>query len=202
MKNLIAGIDVAYYKINEQEYGICVIDIFDFDNFELIERQTAIKKIEFPYIHGQLAKRELPIVLETYNKTNNKASIYLLDGNGYLHPTHNGIATVFSNYTGEKSIGVAKNYYNFSGVTYDLKNEKFSTSPIIINNEIYSYALRSRENSKPIFVSQGKGISLSESLEVVKSCITDESRIPIPTRFADIDTRKERKLILEKKKKN
>lgn len=123
----------------------------------------------------------------------------MLDGNGYLHQTHNGIATAFSNRTGEKSIGVAKKFYNFSGVTYDLKDKKFSMAPIIINNEIYGYALRSRENSKPIFVSQGNGISLGESLEVVKACITDESRIPFPTRFADIDTRKERKLILERK---
>lgn len=199
MIDLIGGIDVAYYTKNNKEYGVCVIDIFDFKNFELIEKQISIKEIQFQYKPGELAKREMPVIIETYKKITNKAGLYLLDGNGYLHQTHNGIATVFSKNTGEKSIGVAKTFYNFSQVTFELENKKFSTAPIIINNEIYGYALRSKENSKPIFISQGIGFSLKESLEIVKKCISDESRIPFPTRIADIDTRKERKLILERK---
>lgn len=198
MMDLIGGIDVAYYTKNEKEYGVCVIDIFDFKTFDLVERQISISEIGYRYVPGELAKREIPIIMETYKKLINKADLYLLDGNGYLHQNHNGIATVFSDKTGERSIGVAKTFYNFSQVTYDLDSKKFSTAPIIINDEIYAYALRSKENSKPIFISQGMGISLNESLKIVKQCINDDSRIPIPTRIADIDTRRERKLILER----
>ena len=109
------------------------------------------------------------------------------------------LATMFSTETGEKSIGVAKTFYNFANIEYTLENKEFSITPIIIDNEIYGCALRSKENTKPVFVSVGGGLDLDEAVNIVKRCINNESRIPIPTRIADIDTRKERKLILERK---
>lgn len=199
MIKLIAGIDVAYYTKDNKEYGVCVIDVFDYATFNLVERQISVQKINYPYIPGSLYKRELPIIIDIYKKLNNKIDVYLLDGNGYLHQNHEGIATMFSTETGEKSIGVAKTFYNFANIEYTLENKEFSITPIIIDNEIYGCALRSKENTKPVFVSVGGGLDLDEAVNIVKRCINNESRIPIPTRIADIDTRKERKLILERK---
>lgn len=199
MIKLIAGIDVAYYTKDNKEYGVCVIDVFDYVTFNLVERQISVQKINYPYIPGNLYKRELPIIIGTYEKLNSKVDVYILDGNGYLHQNHEGIATIFSTKTGEKSIGVAKTFYNFANIEYTLENKEFSITPIIIDNEIYGCALRSKENTKPVFVSVGGGLDLDEAVNIVKRCINNESRIPIPTRIADIDTRKERKLILERK---
>ncbi len=199
MIKLIAGIDVAYYTKDNKEYGVCVIDVFDYVTFNLVERQISVQKINYPYIPGSLYKRELPIIIDTYEKLNSKVDVYILDGNGYLHQNHDGIATMFSTKTGEKSIGVAKTFYNFANIDYKLENKEYSTTSIIINNEIYGCALRSKENTKPIFISVGGGLYLDEAVNIVKSCISKDSRIPIPTRIADIDTRKERKLILERK---
>ena len=82
---LIAGVDVAYFKKEQDECGVCCIDVFDINTFELVEKQTFFTKVEFPYIPGYLAYRELPIIIGAYNKLKVKPDIFILDGNGYLH---------------------------------------------------------------------------------------------------------------------
>lgn len=195
---LIAGVDVAYFKKEQDEFGVCCIDVFNIDTFDLIEKETFISKINFPYIPGYLAYRELPIILKTYEKLKNKPDIFMLDGNGYLHQNHMGIATMFSLTTNEKSIGVAKTFYNFSKTDFTIGDDFLSITPIVINNEIYGYGVRSRKNCKPIFISPGSGVSFENCIELVKRCLNQESRIPIPTRMADLDTHSERKRILLK----
>ncbi len=196
---LVAGIDVAYYKKDDNEYGVCCIDVFDIETFEIVEKETFACKISVPYTPGYLAYRELPIILETYRKLKNKPDIFMLDGNGYLHQNHLGIATMFSLTTNEKSIGVAKTFYNFAKIDFSVGEEVMSTNPIIIDNEIYGYVMRSRSNCKPIFISPGNGLSFENSIAVVKKCLSEESRIPIPTRIADLDTHIERKKLLLRK---
>ena len=165
---LIAGVDVAYYEKDNKEYGVCCIDVFDIDTFEIIEKQTFECEIKIPYKPGYLAYRELPIILETYNKLKCKPDIFMLDGNGYLHHDHLGIATMFALATNEKCIGVAKTFYNFAKTDYHVGEEVMSTNPIIINNEVYGYVMRSRYNCKPIFISPGNGLSFENSIAVVK----------------------------------
>ena len=193
---LIAGVDVAYFEKDNEEYGVCCIDIFDMSTFNFIEKETFVAKIDFPYIPGYLSYRELPIILGAYEKIKNKPDIFMLDGNGYLHQNNMGIATMFSLTTNEKSIGVAKSFYNFASVNFSLEDSVLSTSPIVIDNQIYGYAMRSRENCNPIFISPGNGISFENCIEIVKKCLSKESRIPIPTRIADLDTHIERKKLV------
>lgn len=195
---LIAGVDVAYYEKDNKEYGVCCIDVFDIETFEIVEKQNFGYEIKNPYVPGYLSYRELPIILETYKKLESKPDIFMLDGNGYLHHNHLGIATMFGLATNEKCIGVAKSFYNFSKIDFHVDKELLSTSPIIINEEIYGYVMRSRYNCNPIFISPGNGLSFQDCIDVVKKCLSDESRIPIPTRMADLDTHIERKRMLLK----
>lgn len=193
---LIAGIDVAYFKDEQNEYGVCCIDVFDINTFEIIEKQTYFSKVNFPYIPGYLSYRELPIIMGAYEKLKVKPDVFMLDGNGYLHQNHMGIATMFSLFTNEVSIGVAKTFYNFAEISINVEEKKLSTTPIIINGQIYGYAMKSRNNCKSIFISPGSYISFDNCIEVVKRCLNEESRIPIPTRIADLDTHLERKKLL------
>lgn len=193
---LIAGVDVAYFKKEQTEYGVCCIDVFDINTFKLVEKQTFFSKVDFPYIPGYLSYRELPIIIGAYKKLKIKPDIFILDGNGYLHQNHMGIATMFSIFTNEISIGVAKTFYNFAKIDFNVDEDFLSTSPIIINNEIYGYVMRSRNNCKPIFISPGNNINFDNCIEVVKRCLNEESRIPIPIRMADLDTHLERKKLL------
>lgn len=192
----IAGVDVAYFKKNDIEYGICCIDVFDMNTFKIIEKEIYFSIVDFPYIPGYLSYRELPLIIGAYKKLKNIPDIFMLDGNGYLHQNHMGIATRFSLETNQKSIGVAKTFYNFAKIQFSLGNDFLDTTPIIINNQIYGYAMRSRVNCKPIFISPGNNLGFQNCIEIVKKCLSNESRIPIPTRIADLDTHLERKKIL------
>ena len=195
---LIAGVDVAYFQNDNVEYGVCCIDVFDMNTFELIEKESFVSKVKFPYIPGYLSYRELPIILGAYEKLKTKPDIFMLDGNGYLHQNHMGIATMFSLETNEKSIGVAKTFYNFAGINFSVSDKKLDTSPIIIDDQIYGYVMRSRINCNPIFISPGNGLSFENCIQIVKKCLNKESRIPIPTRMADLDTHAERIKLLKK----
>lgn len=123
-----------------------------------------------------------------------EADIFMFDGNGYLHFNHMGIATHASFFLNKPTIGVAKSYLKVNGMDFNMpENEERLYSEIIINGEVYGRALRTRKNVKPIFVSCGNHIDLETSTEIVLNLITNESRLPIPTRLADLETHVSRK---------
>ncbi|HRC82092.1 MAG TPA: endonuclease V, partial [Sedimentibacter sp.] len=88
----VAGVDLAYWKEEDTEYAVCCIVVIDFNTKEVLENAHTQSKIDFPYIPGCLAFRELPLVLDTVEKLKVEPDLYIFDGNGYLHPRHMGIA--------------------------------------------------------------------------------------------------------------
>lgn len=187
---LIAGIDLAYWKQNEEEYAVCCIVVINFDTHEVIEKKHYSGKIEVPYIPGFLAFRELPLILKTVELLETSPDIFIFDGNGYLHPRHMGIATHASFYLNKPTIGVAKTYFRIDQKTdyTEPENEVGSYTDIIIDGEVYGRALRTRKNVKPIFISIGNFISLNTACTLALKLIDKDSHIPIPTRLADLET--------------
>ncbi|WP_330680836.1 endonuclease V [Vallitalea longa] len=115
--------------------------------------------------------------------------MFIFDGNGYLHFNHIGIATHASFFLCKPTIGVAKSYLRVNSVDFDMpKNKKGSYTDIVINKEVYGRVLRTREGVKPIFISCGNYIDLETCTEIVLNLINNISRIPIPTRLADLET--------------
>lgn len=189
----IAGIDLAYWKKGDYEYAVCCIVVIDLVTKEVIENVHSVGKIEFPYIPGCLAFRELPLVLETVEKLQSKPDLYIFDGNGYLHPRHMGIATHAGIYLNKPTIGVAKSYYKVDNTDFIMpENIEGAYTDIVIHGEIYGRVLRTHKDVKPIFLSVGNHIDLEASTQIIKSLVTKESHIPIPTRLADIETHKMR----------
>ena len=193
----IAGVDLAYWSEKGLEYAVCCIVVVDYLTGEIIEKKDSWGKITVPYVPGYLAFREMPLILETVQKLEYSPNLYMFDGNGYLHPRHMGIATHAGILLEKPSIGIAKSYYKIKNVNYEEPaNEEFAVKEIVIENEVYGLVLRTHKGVKPIFVSVGNMIDLDTSVDIIKNLITKESRIPIPTRYADIETHKMRKIIL------
>ncbi|NFF39105.1 endonuclease V [Clostridium argentinense] len=189
----IAGIDLAYWKKDDYEYAVCCIVVINSVTKEVIENVHSVGKIEFPYIPGCLAFRELPLVLETVEKLQSKPNLYIFDGNGYLYPRHMGIATHAGIYLNKPTIGVAKSYYKVDNTDFIMPgNIEGAYTDIVIHGEIYGRVLRTHKDVKPIFLSVGNHIDLEASTQIIKSLVTKESHIPIPTRLADIETHKMR----------
>lgn len=146
---------------------------------------------------GFLAFRELPLVIKTAELLENKPDLYMFDGNGYLHPRHMGIASHASFYLNAPTIGVAKTYFRVEkGLDYTEPDiSAGSYTDIEWNGEVYGRALRTHNGIKPVFVSVGNNISLDTAVKITLDMVNEESRLPIPTRLADLETHKMRAVL-------
>lgn len=187
---LIAGVDVAYCNLKSSEYGICCIMVINVETMNVIEKAISAGKVTVPYIPGYLAFRELPLIIEAAKKLTCTPDLFMFDGNGILHPRRMGIATHASFFLNKPTIGIAKSYYKIEDVRFIPPiNVNNSYEDIIFENEVYGRALRTHKNVKPIFVSCGNYIDLSTATEFTINLINRESRLPIPVRLADIETK-------------
>lgn len=175
----IAGGDISHNKDTDVVYaGIVVLS---YPDMQLLSYSLVISKTTFPYIPGYLGFREVPALLEAWEQLPQKPDLMVLDGQGVTHPRRMGIASHFGVLTNHPSIGCAKNmlYGNYK----PLGLQKFSSSPIISQNEHMGYAVRTKDNVKPVYISPGHKVSVEDSLEFIKPCIL-KHRIPEPTRYA------------------
>lgn len=177
----VAGADISYNKYCTTVYaGIVVMNYPDLKPLAYSLVETAI---DFPYVPGYLAFREVPAVKLAWGQLPEKPDVTIMDGQGIVHPRKMGIASHFGLLENVPAIGCAKNM--LFGKFENLGIEKFSTSPIIARGETLGYALRTQNKIKPVYISPGHLITLDESLEVMKNC-TGKYRIPEPTRLAHI----------------
>lgn len=194
---LCAGVDLAYFEKNNIQFAVCSIVVVDYITKSIVEKTYSVGKVDIPYIAGYLAFRELPLIIEAVKKLNIEPDMFIFDGNGYLHFNHMGIATHASFFLNKPTIGVAKSYLKIKNTDYiEPKNIINSYTDIIIDNEVYGRALRTHLNVKPIFISCGNYIDLDTTTNIVINFINDESRIPIPTRLADLETHKLRAIYI------
>lgn len=175
----IAGGDISHNKDTDIVYaGIVVLS---YPQMQLLSYSLVVSKTIFPYVPGYLGFREVPSLLEAWQQLPQKPDLMILDGQGVTHPRRMGIASHFGVLANHPSIGCAKNmlYGNYR----PLGLEKFSTSPIISQEEHMGYAVRTKDNVKPVYISPGHKVSVNDSLELIKPCIL-KHRIPEPTRLA------------------
>ena len=193
--HIAAGADTAYWTDSSgQEQGACCIVVVDFRTHDILETAQATGSVDAPYVPSYLAFRELPLVLEAAKKLTTQPDVFMFDGNGYLHPRHMGIATHASFYLNRPTMGVAKTYFAVDGLTYTPPGDDAGSYSLITDGTtVYGAALRTREKTKPVFVSCGNWISLETALKVTMSLITPISRVPLPLREADLATHRVRK---------
>ena len=178
---IIAGSDISFNKYEETVYAGIVL--FNYPELKIIGTATAISRTSFPYISGLLAFREVPALLEAWDKLEIKPDVLVLDGQGIAHERRLGIATHFGLVTGATTIGSAKS--RLAGKYEEPDNKLFAQSSMYDKGEMIGVALRSKKNCNPIYVSPGNNISMEQSVEVIKNCIRDY-RIPEPTRQAHL----------------
>jgi len=168
----IAGIDVAYPKNEfEDACGACVV--MDYKTKQILEEKTIFKTTYFPYISTYFSYREFPIMEKLIENLDQKPSIFLIDGNGILHPRTFGLASHFGVLSNHPSIGVAKR------LLYGTVKEDIVT----IDNSKRGYAyLHSQSATKPIYVSPGHRVSFDTSVDVVKHL--SKYKIPEPLRLS------------------
>ena len=134
----VAGVDLAYWNKNGNEYAVCCIIVLNYETQEVVEKKYAVEKVTVPYIPGCLAFRELPVFLKVYKTLDTDVDIFFFDGNGYLHPRHMGVATHAGIIINKPTIGIAKSYLKINNTEFCMPAMKaLSYTDIKIDNEIY-----------------------------------------------------------------
>lgn len=176
---LIGGADISFNKYENTVYaGIIVLS---YPELKPITSVTIISETTFPYISGLLAFREIPALLQVWEKLIIKPDLMVLDGQGIAHRRRVGIATHFGLLTDVPSIGCAKSV--LTGKFKIPENKKFASSLMYDKEEEIGVALVTKLNCKPIYISPGHKINISQSIEIIKNCV-GKYRIPEPTRLA------------------
>ncbi len=183
-KNLryIAGADASYCD----DRIIGVVSLFSYQDMELIEEVWCIDKIRFPYIPGLLSFREGPVIVKTLKVLSVKPDLILFDGQGICHPEGLGIASHMGIITETPTIGCAKSL--LTGTYKEPGLKKGDWSYIYINEMVKGMVLRTRDHTRPVFVSPGHLIDFKDSLRIVLNCCKTY-RIPEPLRRADITSK-------------
>lgn len=190
----VTGIDSAYFKFNGVEYGVCCAVTIDRETKEVIDTNSEKAEITVRYISGLLSFREEHITLKTLKNLKHIGDVIFFDGNGILHERKMGIATHAGILLDKPTIGVAKNYYKIHDLDLpDVGESKFNFKDLVYDEFTYGRVLRTREGCKPIYVSCGNNITLETATSLVKEFIDKDSRVPAPTRLADIATHELRK---------
>lgn len=166
----IGGLDVAYSS-RDKRLACAVCVIMDMSG-NIVDRMWIVDRIKFPYIPTYLAYRELPLFEKLIKHMEEKPSVFMVDGNGILHPYRMGIASHLGVVLDVPTIGVAK-----SLLCGEIKEGCIFDGKEKVGCVVYS-------SKKPIFVSPGHKISLPTSIEIVRKFL--RYRIPEPLRQAHI----------------
>jgi deoxyribonuclease V len=177
----VAACDVSYP--GSEAFGVVVV--FRYLGLELIEQKTARVKITFPYVPGYLTFREGPVLVKAFSKLKTKPDVILFDGQGIAHPRRMGEAAHLGIVLDTPSIGCAKS--RLYGEYREPGKRKGSYSFLTAEGEEVGVALRTREETKPIFVSPGYKVNLESSIEIVMNCV-GKYRIPEPLRVAHLES--------------
>jgi deoxyribonuclease V len=175
----IAGADISFNKNSTTMYAAILILSYP----EMVLKSFALETYEtsFPYKAGFLGFKEVPALLKVWELIQNKPDVVVLDGNGILHPRRMGVASHFGILANQATIGCAKSL--LYGENHVPENKKLSTTEINSHGETLGFALRTKINCAPVYVSAGHLITADQSLAILKNCVGNY-RIPEPTRMA------------------
>jgi deoxyribonuclease V len=174
---LVAGVDVSV----KNEVSQAAVVVLTFPELQVTETVLSHRPTPFPYIPGLLSFREGPVLEEAFEKLRNVPDVFIFDGMGIAHPRRVGIAAHMGLWLQKPTIGCGKTL--LIGHFTEPGREKGSHSPLIDRKEVIGEVLRTRDDTKPVFISPGHLADIPTSVEFVMRC-TPKYRLPEPIRQA------------------
>jgi deoxyribonuclease V len=182
----VAGVDAAF----SDDRAFAAACLYLFPEMILVEEHTSVRQLSFPYVPGYLAFREGSAILAALEKLQLKPDLILVDGQGIAHPRGMGIASYLGVLTGIPTIGCAKS--RLVGEHDEPGLKKGDWSPLRFRDKTVGAVLRTRDNTRPLFISPGHKIDLPSSIGLALAC-TSAYRIPEPLRCADMLSKRTKK---------
>jgi deoxyribonuclease V len=179
---LVAGVDSAFFG----DKIISVACLYEYPGLACVEEIHVIREAGFPYIPGLLSFREGPAVFAAIAALSKRPDAVLFDGQGIAHPKGLGIASFVGVLAGIPSVGCAKS--RLVGEYEEPGPKKGSRSVLTCMGRAVGAVLRTRNNTRPLFVSPGHLIDIEGSVELVLGCV-GKYRLAEPVRRADMLTK-------------
>lgn len=174
---LVGGVDVSV----RNEISRAAVVVLRYPELDVIETVTAERPATFPYVPGLLSFREGAVILDALRQLQATPDVFILDGQGTIHPRRIGIACHIGLFLDRPTVGCGKTL--LVGRHGPLLAAKGSWVPLVHRGETVGVVLRTRANVKPVYVSVGHRATLDDARALVLSCTT-RYRLPEPTRAA------------------
>jgi deoxyribonuclease V len=179
LPRFIAGVDVSVSWWAKE--GTAAVVVLSYPDFELVEVQVVTGGLDFPYVPGLLTFREAPLTLAACEKLRVTPDLFIVDGQGVAHPRRIGLASHLGLCLDVPTIGCAKS--RLCGEYEEPSVEMGSYTELKDNEEVVGAVVRTRSGVRPVFVSVGHKINLSEAIRWTLTCCRGY-RIPEPARLA------------------
>lgn len=176
----VAGIDAAF----SGDRVVAVASVLSYPGLQVVEEGVGALPIGMPYIPGLLSFREGPAILEAIGGLTRLPDLFLFDGQGIAHPRRLGIASHIGVLLDRPSIGVGKSRLVGEARVEGLARRKGATLGLWLEEEKVGMLLRSREGTRPLYVSPGHRVTREEAVAWTLACCT-RYRLPEPIRRAD-----------------
>lgn len=175
----VAGVDVGFKRRSRRIRAAIVV--LSWPSLERIDAAVAEQEESFPYVPGLLSFREVPAVLDCYERLRVQPDLLVCDGQGYAHPRRFGLACHLGVVLNLPTIGAAKS--RLIGTFEEPGWERGSRSPLVDRDELIGSVVRTRTGVKPLFVSVGHRVGLETATEIVLAA-APRYRLPETTRQA------------------
>ncbi len=167
----VAGLDVAYDGV----IGYANIIKMRLRDLKVVEELDFSAEVKFPYIPSYLGYRELPLLRHLIH--GDEGTVYLIDGQGRLHPRGFGIACQVGVCLNVPTIGAAK-----SLLIGDVEGDGHR-APIHLSGQLIGYQLHPEGRTRT-YVSVGNRISLETATSICDGLMING--VPEPLRLAHI----------------
>lgn len=190
LPRFVAGADMAYSSDKKTAYASALV--YDREDLRVVEVVHVMRPVDAPYVPSFLSFREGPALLEAIRKLKHPFGVVMFDGQGYAHPRRCGLASHVAIQLDVPALGVAKS--RLIGTFDEPAPAAGSASPLMDKGEQIGLVLRTRDNTRPLFISIGHRVDLATAADLVLACCT-KYRVPEPTRQADIEVAKSKRQI-------
>jgi len=174
----VAGVDIGL----RGDTAVAAVVRMAFPSLEVEEVATARRPVDFPYIPGLLGFREVPAIVQAFEKLAEIPDLLLVDGHGLAHPRRFGVACHLGVELDLPAIGCGKS--RLIGEFREPGRRRGCRTQLRDRGEVIGHVLRTRDGVRPIFVSIGHRIDLETATRIVLRC-GKGYRLPEPTRAAD-----------------
>ncbi|WP_375604942.1 endonuclease V [Flavobacterium davisii] len=171
----IGGVTVAYHDITQKI--VAVVTVMDVNSQEIVDQAIYTEDRINMHIPDVFGFNETIWAIKAFEKLTIKPQLIFCDGHGIEHPKNMGFATFLGIQLDIPTIGCAKKrlvgYYKKE----DLGDKRADNLELIFDQKVVGKALRTKENSNPIYVSLGHKISLKTGIDWVLKT-TQSTRLP------------------------